>query len=107
MSSGVVLTGGYPDRMNEHDRPDGATMSGVDPGRLDDQQLMRELENIHRTRHDTLLYGSNDALRAHNERMAQLEGEYLRRNPSRPVAAGRTREGARERGSGESATPRS
>ena len=26
-----------------------------------------------------LLYGSNDALRAHNERMAQLEGEYLRR----------------------------
>ncbi|MBN0044484.1 hypothetical protein JS756_10235 [Streptomyces actuosus] len=80
-------------------------MSGVDPARLDDQQLMRELETIHRTRHDTLLYGSSGALRAHNERMAQLEGEYLRRNPRRTVAAGRTREGARERSAGESAAP--
>ncbi|MFF7450421.1 MULTISPECIES: DUF6158 family protein [unclassified Streptomyces] len=91
--------------MKEHDEWDTA-MTGVDPSRLDDQQLMKELETIHRTRHDTLLYGSNDALRAHNGRMAELEGEFLRRNPQRPVAAGRTREGARERGSGESATPR-
>lgn len=91
--------------MNEHDEWDTA-MTGVDPSRLDDQQLMKELETIHRTRHDTLLYGSNDALRAHNGRMAELEGEFLRRNPQRPVAAGRTREGARERGGGESATPR-
>ncbi|MFE1248522.1 DUF6158 family protein [Streptomyces sp. NPDC058735] len=90
--------------MNEHDER-GDAMTGVDPDRLDDQQLMKELETIHRTRHDTLLYGSNDALRAHNERMAQLEGEYLRRNPHRTVAAGRTREGARERGSGQSVTP--
>jgi hypothetical protein len=81
-------------------------MTGVDPSRLDDQQLMKELENIHRTRHDTLLYGSNEALRTHNERMAQLEGEYLRRNPRRLVAASRTREGARERGSGDSVAPR-
>ncbi|MER5513966.1 DUF6158 family protein [Streptomyces sp. NPDC048254] len=81
-------------------------MTGVDPSRLDDQQLMKELETIHRTRHDTLLYASNDALRAHNERMAQLEGEYLRRNPRRIVAAGRTREGARERSCAETATPR-
>ncbi len=80
-------------------------MTGVDPSRLDDQQLMKELETIHRTRHDTLLYGSNGALRVHNERMARLEGEYLRRNPRRMVAASRTREGARERGHGESATP--
>lgn len=72
-------------------------MTGVDPGRLDDQQLMKELEAIHRTRHDTLLYGSNDALRVHNERMAQLEGEYLRRHPRRRVAAARTRAGARDR----------
>ncbi|MFI7500042.1 DUF6158 family protein [Streptomyces sp. NPDC049687] len=82
--------------MDEHDEW-GTTMTGVDPDRLDDQQLMKELETIHRTRHDTLLYGSNDALRAHNERMARLEGEYLRRNPRRFVAPGRTREGARER----------
>jgi hypothetical protein len=92
--------------MNEHDERE-LTTTGVDASRLDDQQLMKELETIHRTRHDALLHGSNDALRAHNERMAQLEGEYLRRNPRRPVAAGRTREGARERESGESATPRS
>ncbi|WP_208035440.1 DUF6158 family protein [Streptomyces cyanogenus] len=90
--------------MNEQDER-GSTMTGVDPSRLDDQQLMKELETIHRTRHDTLLYGSNDALRAHNERMAQLEGEYLRRNPRRLVSAARTREGARERSCGEAATP--
>jgi hypothetical protein len=75
-------------------------MTGVEPSRLDDQQLMKELETIHRTRHDTLLHGSSDALRAHNDRMASLEGEFLRRNPERMVAAGRTREGARERTSG-------
>jgi hypothetical protein len=99
------LPGGYPNLMNEHDER-GTTMTGVDPSTLDDQQLMKELETIHRTRHDALLYGSNDALRAHNERMAKLEGEYLRRNPRRRVSAGRTREGARERGCGGSATPR-
>jgi hypothetical protein len=72
-------------------------MTGVDPASLDDQQLLKELETIHRTRHDTLLHGSTDALAAHNARLAQLEGEYLRRNPRRPVAKGRTREGARAR----------
>ncbi len=86
--------------MKEHDER-GTTMTGVDPRQLDDQQLMKELETIHRTRHDTLLHGSNDALRVHNDRMAELEGEYLRRNPRRVVAAGRTREGARERDAGE------
>ncbi|MEU5523734.1 DUF6158 family protein [Streptomyces sp. NPDC093250] len=90
--------------MNAHDER-GTTMTGVEPERLDDAQLMKELETIHRTRHDTLLYGSNDALRTHNERMAQLEGEYLRRNPRRPVAAGRTREGARERCPADTTTP--
>lgn len=71
---------------------------GVDPALLNNQQLLRELETIHRSRHDTLLYGSHDALIAHNIRMAELEGEYLRRFPERPVASGRTREGARMRG---------
>ncbi|WP_320773364.1 DUF6158 family protein [Streptomyces sp. CRN 30] len=82
--------------MKEHDERD-TTMTGVDPRQLDDQQLMKELETIHRTRHDTFLYGSDDALRVHDERTAELEGEYLRRNPHRLVAAGRTRAGARER----------
>ncbi len=70
---------------------------GVDPADLDDQQLARELETIHRSRHDTLLYGSAAALSAHNVRMAELEGEYLRRHPQRSAALGRTRAGARTR----------
>ncbi|HET6859384.1 MAG TPA: DUF6158 family protein [Streptomyces sp.] len=73
------------------------TRPGVDPAHLDDQQLMKELETIHRTRHDTLLHGSPDALDAHNLRMAELEGEYVRRHPRRPVSPGRTRAGARAR----------
>lgn len=93
---GIASPGGYPDRIEEHDER-GTTMTGVQPGRLTDQQLMKELETIHRTRHDTLLHGSNDALRAHNDRMAQLEGEYLRRHPRRLIVASRTRDGARER----------
>ncbi|MER5969093.1 DUF6158 family protein [Streptomyces sp. NPDC002055] len=79
--------------MGDQGRRDG----GVDPSALDEPQLLKELETIHRTRHETLLYGSQDALAAHNTRMAQLEGEYLRRHPDRQVAAGRTREGARSR----------
>ena len=70
---------------------------GVDPVDLDEPQLLKELETIHRTRHETLLHGSPDALDAHNTRMAQLEGEYLRRHPRRQVASSRTREGARAR----------
>jgi hypothetical protein len=70
---------------------------GVDPADLDDRQLLRELETVHRTRHETLLYGSLAALAAHNTRMTALEGEYLRRHPQRQVATGRTRQGARER----------
>ncbi|MGW6459935.1 DUF6158 family protein, partial [Streptomyces sp. NPDC055078] len=30
---------------------------GVDARRLGEQELIRELENIHRSRHDTLLHG--------------------------------------------------
>ncbi|WP_407562176.1 DUF6158 family protein [Streptomyces sp. 184] len=79
--------------MGESDRRRG----GIAPARLSDQQLIKELETIHRTRHDTLLHGSAAALAMHNTRMAQLEGEYLSRHPERSVAFGRTREGARER----------
>ncbi|MBP0458493.1 DUF6158 family protein [Streptomyces montanisoli] len=76
---------------------EGHAPQGVDPARLEDQQLLRELETLHRTRHDTLLHGSKDALDTHNTRTAELEGEYLRRHPKRHVLAGRTREGARGR----------
>ncbi|MCE0446454.1 DUF6158 family protein [Streptomyces tricolor] len=66
---------------------------------------MKELEDDppHAPRHTPVRLERRAA--GHNERMAQLEGEYLRRNPRRLVSAGRTREGARERGCGEAATP--
>ncbi|GGX73075.1 DUF6158 family protein [Streptomyces minutiscleroticus] len=70
---------------------------GADPARLDDHELLRELESLHRTRHDTFLYGSQDALNAHTRRSVELEREYVRRNPGRLVSANRTREGARAR----------
>ena len=70
---------------------------GVDPADLDERHLLRELETVHRTRHETLLYGSPAALETHDMRTAALEGEYLRRHPRRQVASGRTRDGARER----------
>lgn len=70
---------------------------GIDPRDLSDADLLKELETIHRTRHDTLLHGPEDALSAHTARMTELEAEYLRRHPERPVTPGRTREGARAR----------
>ncbi|PJE93712.1 hypothetical protein CUT44_31290 [Streptomyces carminius] len=70
---------------------------GIDPEKLSDSQLLEELQSLHRTRHDTLLHGSSDALEAHTRRTAELEAEYLRRHPDRAVSAGRTREGARAR----------
>ncbi|MGV9310631.1 DUF6158 family protein [Streptomyces sp. NPDC003691] len=70
---------------------------GIAADRLGEAELIRELENIHRSRHDTLLHGSSAALSAHTTRMAELEEEYLRRHPDRPVASGRTRAGARAR----------
>ncbi|MFG2759891.1 DUF6158 family protein [Streptomyces wuyuanensis] len=76
--------------MAEQDR-------GVPPERLEDMQLLKELEAIHRTRHETLLYGSDDALRTHTSRMGALEAEYVRRHPGRAASRSRTREGARAR----------
>ncbi|HZG05740.1 MAG TPA: DUF6158 family protein [Streptomyces sp.] len=70
---------------------------GIDPEKLSESELLEELESLHRTRHDTFLHGSSDALRAHTRRTRQLEDEYLRRHPDRAVSAGRTREGARAR----------
>lgn len=62
---------------------------------LDDQDLLRELESLHATRHETFRHGSDDALAVHTERTGELEAEYLRRRPSREVDPARTREGRR------------
>ena len=54
---------------------------GIDPARLSDDDLAREVSHLHSTRHDTFIAGSEDALEAHTSRMLALEGEYLRRFP--------------------------
>jgi hypothetical protein len=69
---------------------------GVPPEDLPEPDLLRELEQLHRTRHETFLHGSVDALRTHIDRTAELETEYLRRHPERDVDPARTRAGARE-----------
>ncbi|MFB7665496.1 DUF6158 family protein [Kitasatospora sp. NPDC056138] len=70
---------------------------GIPPLALETDVLLRELSHLHRTRHETFLYGSEEALHRHTLRTGQLEDEYLRRFPLRQVTAGRTRNGARAR----------
>lgn len=70
-------------------------MPGVPPEDLAEPDLMRELEHLHETRHDTFLHGHPDALAEHTSRTADLEGEYLRRHPERDIDPARTRAGAR------------
>jgi hypothetical protein len=65
---------------------------GVPPPELTDDDLMRELASIHRTRNETLRHGSLDALEEHNRRMTELETEYLRRFPEREVDPSRLRD---------------
>jgi Family of unknown function (DUF6158) len=69
---------------------------GIDPTELGDDDLRRELQHLHDTRHDTVLAGSEDALENHTRRMLELESEFLRRFPqdSSPDPA-RTRAGSR------------
>ncbi|GHH42279.1 DUF6158 family protein [Streptomyces candidus] len=74
-----------------------APARGVDPARLSEDVLLQELESVHRTRHETFLHGSGDALAEHTRRTVELEDEYVRRHPERSVSADRTREGARAR----------
>lgn len=72
-------------------------MTGVPPRELDEELLLSELHQLHETRHETLRHGSDDALKAHSTRTAELEAEYLRRHPEREVDPSRTRAGARQR----------
>ena len=71
--------------------------NGIDARDLDEDDLMRELEQLHRTRHDTFLHGGADALVRHTSRTVELEDEYLRRHPEREVDPNRLRSGARAR----------
>jgi Family of unknown function (DUF6158) len=68
---------------------------GVPAYELTVEDLIRELWELHRTRHETLRHGSDQALMHHDDRMAELEAEYLRRFPEREVDPERLRDGAR------------
>lgn len=72
-------------------------VEGLPAAALGDDDLMRELGSIHRTRHETLRHGSSHALGRHTQRMDELEAEYLTRFPEREVDPDRERAGARER----------
>jgi hypothetical protein len=71
--------------------------SGVPASELPDDDLLRELASVHRTRHETVRHGSDQALDHHNARMAELEDEYVRRFPEREIDPQRLTEGARAR----------
>ncbi|MEV4169122.1 DUF6158 family protein [Nonomuraea sp. NPDC049709] len=73
------------------------TTMGIDAAQLSDDDLVRELRQLHLTRSDTFFHGSDDALSTHTARTSELEAEYLRRNPDREVDPLRLREGARQR----------
>jgi len=62
---------------------------GVPARELSDEDLAREMRSLHRTRDDTLRHGPDAALSEHSERVAELEAEYLRRNPDREVTRSR------------------
>lgn len=64
---------------------------------LSDPDLLRELEHLHATRHETFLHAATQALVAHSERQRALEDEYLRRHPDRDIDTARLRSGARHR----------
>lgn len=52
---------------------------GVRAVELDDESVRREMAQLHSTRHDVVLGGSEDALATHTARMLELEQEYVRR----------------------------
>ena len=63
--------------------------TGVDPARLSEDDLFRELSSLYRTRLATLRHGPDAALANHFQRTADLETEYLARYPDREVDPGR------------------
>ncbi len=65
---------------------------GIDPAELADDDLIREMHSLHRTRLDTLRHATDSALANHLRRTAELETEYLARHPGREVDPSRLRD---------------
>lgn len=66
---------------------------GIDPVELTDDDLVREMHSLHRTRLDTLRHGTDAALATHLRRTVDLETEYRTRHPGREVDPARLRDG--------------
>ncbi|WP_084557502.1 DUF6158 family protein [Hamadaea tsunoensis] len=75
----------------------GLSPEGIPATQLTEEDLIRELAELHRTRNDTFRHGSDQALERHTERQTELELEYLRRFPDREISPERLRSGARAR----------
>jgi hypothetical protein len=67
---------------------------GIDPAEFAEDELLREMASLHRTRLDTLRHAADSALATHLRRTAELETEYLTRHPGREVDPRRLRDGA-------------
>jgi hypothetical protein len=67
---------------------------GIDSAELSDEDLIREMQSLHRTRLDTLRHAADAALATHLRRTAELETEYLTRHPGREVDPSRLRDGS-------------
>jgi hypothetical protein len=76
---------GYAGVPEEPEEPEIGHDIGIDPAGLADDDLLRELSSLHRTRLDTLRHGPEAALSTHLRRTAELETEYLARHPGREV----------------------
>jgi hypothetical protein len=68
--------------------------TGIAATELSSEDLLRELEQLHRTRHETFLHAPTPALQHHSQRTAELELEYLRRHPERDIDQTRLRDHA-------------
>ncbi|WBB54759.1 DUF6158 family protein [Verrucosispora sp. WMMD573] len=69
-----------------------ADLLGIDPAELGEEDLIREMQSLHRTRLDTLRHATDSALANHLRRTAELETEYLARHPGREVDPSRLRD---------------
>jgi hypothetical protein len=72
---------------------------GVPATELTGDELRRELEHLHATRHAALLSAGESAFETHTRRMLELEQEFLVRFPREAAPdPERTRAGTRSRG---------
>jgi hypothetical protein len=101
----LLTSAGYYDAMRKVKATAAEFGTGIPADQLSDEDLFRELWDMHRTRNEALRHGSDQALVHHDERMAELEAEYLRRFPGREIDPQRLREGARARIEGEFREP--